>query len=358
MASEPHTTKQQIADHLREAYALDVRDVALIPGRTHAEATVYRVEADGSSYFFKLTHNQPPNSLSVVQHLARAGITQVPAPAKSRDGLLTTAIGALSAILYPFIEGENGFTHPLTDQQWIALGAAVRAIHDVEVPPSLSATMRHENYSNVWRSRVRSHMGAIETLDPDDEVSRGLVELLSTWRDAITKLVEHSELLAATLRRVDLPLVVCHGDLHAGNVLVDGDRSLAIVDWDDPVLAPKERDLMFVGAGIGGVWNGPAESDAFYRGYGPTTVNADALAYYRCERVVEDVAVYSTGCCSRAPTTEPSAHSCWRSWPRRSGPTTSWRSPNRPSPLDRPRANDATSRRQRPASPSRCCWRH
>jgi spectinomycin phosphotransferase len=292
MPREPHPTTQQIADHLREAYGLDARDVALIPDRTHAEATVYRVEAGGSSYFFKLTRNQPPGSLSVVQHLADAGITEVPAPVKSRDGSLTTHIGDLSAILYPFIEGENGFTHPLTDQQWIALGAAVRAIHDVELPPSLAATMRHEAYSDVWRSRVRGLMAGIETLEPDDEVSRGLVELLSTWRNTITKLFEHSELLAATLRKTPLPAVICHGDLHAGNVLVDDDRLLAIVDWDDPVLAPKERDLMFIGAGIGHVWNRPEESDAFYRGYGPTVVNADALAYYRCERVVEDIAVY------------------------------------------------------------------
>jgi spectinomycin phosphotransferase len=89
-----------------------------------------------------------------------------------------------------------------------------------------------------------------------------------------------------------LPVVACHGDIHAGNVLVDGDRSLAIVDWDDPVLAPKERDLMFIGGGVGGAWNRPEESDAFYRGYGSTVVHTEALAYYRCERVVEDIASF------------------------------------------------------------------
>jgi hypothetical protein len=49
-----------------------------------------------------------------------------------------------------------------------------------------------------------------------------------------------------------------------------------IVDWDDPVLAPRERDLMFVGAGVGGAWNREDESAAFYRGYGPVTVDAQS----------------------------------------------------------------------------------
>ena len=50
---------------------------------------------------------------------------------------------------------------------------------------------------------------------------------------------------------------------------------------------------MFIGAGIGGAWNRPDESAAFDRGYGPTAVDAEGIAYYRCERIVEDIAVYS-----------------------------------------------------------------
>ena len=39
--------------------------------------------------------------------------------------------------------------------------------------------------------------------------------------------------------------------VHAGNVLLGDNDKLAIVDWDNPIMAPKERDLMFVGGGIG-----------------------------------------------------------------------------------------------------------
>jgi spectinomycin phosphotransferase len=75
---------------------------------------------------------------------------------------------------------------------------------------------------------------------------------------------------------------------------VSSEGDLHLVDWDTVILAPKERDLMFVGGGVAGVWNDPHEAHLFYSGYGPCTVDPLALAYYRCERIVQDIAVTCT----------------------------------------------------------------
>ena len=87
--------------------------------------------------------------------------------------------------------------------------------------------------------------------------------------------------------------MLCHSDIHAGNVLIDGNNTIYIVDWDEPIMAPKERDLMFIGGGVGNVWNKPHEEKLFYKGYGKTEVDSTILAYYRHERIVEDIALYS-----------------------------------------------------------------
>ena len=63
------------------------------------------------------------------------------------------------------------------------------------------------------------------------------------------------------------------------------------MDWDTVLFAPKERDLMFFGSGIGGRQQ-PEQAAAFYAGYGPGNIDTAALAYYRCERIVQDIAVY------------------------------------------------------------------
>src|SRR5215216_7511990 len=85
-------------------------------------------------------------------------------------------------------------------------------------------------------------------------------------------------------------MAVCHSDLHAGNVLVGADDQLAIVDWDERILAPKERDLMFIAGGVGGIWNTDQKTRWFYHGYGQTAIDLLALCYYRYERIVVDIA--------------------------------------------------------------------
>ena len=77
------------------------------------------------------------------------------------------------------------------------------------------------------------------------------------------------------------------------NVLVEGAGRLWIADWDEAVLAPRERDLMFVvGAGIGHGLVGPAEEASFLEGYGQVTADPALLAYYRCAWAVQDIAAY------------------------------------------------------------------
>ena len=87
--------------------------------------------------------------------------------------------------------------------------------------------------------------------------------------------------------------IVCHSDIHAGNLHIGTDGDLYIVDWDAPILAPKERDLMYAGGGLMGDWRSPQEEESlFYQAYGQTDINWQAIAYYRCERIIEDIAIY------------------------------------------------------------------
>lgn len=86
--------------------------------------------------------------------------------------------------------------------------------------------------------------------------------------------------------------MLCHSDIHGGNVLIDGNDIIYMVDWDDPIMAPKERDLMFIGGGVANVWNKSHREGFFYKGYGKTEINMTILAYYRYERIVEDIAEF------------------------------------------------------------------
>lgn len=76
------------------------------------------------------------------------------------------------------------------------------------------------------------------------------------------------------------------------NGIIDKKGSLFIVDWDTLVFAPKERDLMFIGAGLGENWCMQNEEKFFYQGYSQTNINLEAICYYRYERIIEDIVVF------------------------------------------------------------------
>jgi spectinomycin phosphotransferase len=66
-----------------------------------------------------------------------------------------------------------------------------------------------------------------------------------------------------------------------------------IVDWDEPILAPKEQDLMYIGGGLLASGRTPQEEeDLFYQAYGQVQIDASALTYYRYERIIQDIAAY------------------------------------------------------------------
>ena len=195
-------------------------------------------------------------------------------------------------IVFPFVAGENGFTAPLSDRQWIDLGAALRGIHATVVPPSIGASIPHERYSPYWRDLVRMFQARVEEQTFPEPVAAQLAAFMRDKRDEISRIVTRAESLGVALQAQPPGHVLCHADIHGGNVLLGPDGALSIVDWDTLIFAPKERDLMFVGGGIGAGWNSAREDVLFYRGYGPVEIDLVALAYYRYERIVEDFAAY------------------------------------------------------------------
>ena len=108
----------------------------------------------------------------------------------------------------------------------------------------------------------------------------------------ILDLVQRTEQLAQKLQTHTPKFILCHADIHAWNLLITDDGTLYMVDWDTLIFAPKERDLMFIGGGLGGNGRSPHEEETlFYQGYGQTEINQTALAYYRYERIIEDIAI-------------------------------------------------------------------
>lgn len=284
-----------IIECLKINYGIEAAILTFLPIGADTNASIYKVQTfDQTSYFIKLKQGQHHDiSVEIVDLLQRAEIQQIIPPIKTIYGKSTQPIDDFTLIVYPFIEGQDGFSRNLTDDQWIQLGKVLKQVHEVEVPPSIQNKIRRETYSPKWRDAVRSIYNHIEADPIADEIAFKLQKFMKKNMPAIRRLVDRSEQLGKKLQDYSLKFVLCHSDIHGGNVLMDENSDIYIVDWDDPIMASKERDLMFVGGGVANVWNKLLEEKLFYKGYGKTKINSTALTYYRHERIVEDIAVYS-----------------------------------------------------------------
>lgn len=268
--------------------------LTLLPIGADMNASVYKAKTrDGCSYFIKLKcDHQHDISTTILAFLQASGIQQIIPPIKTMDGNLTQHIKDSTLTVYPFVDGQNGFCHHLTDEQWVTLGKVLRQVHEFDVPLSIKDRIRKETYSPKWREFVRSLDAYIDGNLTGDETALQLQAFMKEHKEVIHRLVDRAEFLSQKVQGQSPEFVLCHSDIHGGNVLIDGNGAIYIVDWDDPMMAPKERDLMFIGGGVANVWNNAHEEECFYKGYGKTEINRVILAYYRHERIVEDIAEY------------------------------------------------------------------
>lgn len=293
--TEKHALSDQcIIDCLNTHYGITVTTLILLPLGADMNASVYKAETHNRlSYFVKLKRGHGYDmSIAILALLQASGIEQIIPPIKATDGELTKHINDFTLTVYSFIEGQNGFCYNLTDDQWIVLGKVLRQVHEFDVPPSIKDRMRKEAYSPKWRKIVQSFDAHIDENSTGDETALKLQVFMKEHRAVIHRLINRAESLSQKIQEQSPEFVLCHSDIHGGNVLIDGNGAIYIVDWDDPIMAPKERDLMFIGGGVANVWNNPREEEFFYKGYGKTEINRLILTYYRHERIVEDIAEY------------------------------------------------------------------
>jgi spectinomycin phosphotransferase len=294
MLSKPNVPDELIVSRLQEEYKLRVAELTFLPLGADLGTAVYRViTEDGTAYFLKLRKGFDEIIVMVPLFLESQGIESIISPLETKSKQGWADFGEYKLILYPFIEGKNGFERELSDHHRQSLGGALKGIHAAQVPPVLERLIPKETFSLQWRESLKSFQMQVENKTFDDFTAAKLAEFMKSRRDEITRLVERAEGLASELQSKPMEFVLCHSDIHGGNILISDSDELrvAIVDWDNPILAPKERDLMFIGGGIDEIWKSGREEAVFYEGYGKTEVNLSALAYYRYERVIEDLVV-------------------------------------------------------------------
>ena len=295
MLERPNLPDYKIIACLEQSYELVVSSIQFLPIGNDSSGWVFRVDAaSGSTFFLKVKKGlvAPPGVL-VPRYLKDHGLEQVVAAVPTTNGLLWQSLQDYSLIVYPFIEGQAGMEVGLTDQQWIEYGRFVRQLHATILQGELASVLTHEKFIPQWSRVVREIQSKIEISQFSDPAQKELAAFWMQKKAEIEKITRHAEELGQKLQKKSHRNVLCHADIHTANLLITRDSQMFVVDWDGLLLAPKERDLMFViEAAVGGISIRSKQEELFFIGYGTVEIDPLALAYYRYEWVVQDIGDY------------------------------------------------------------------
>lgn len=262
-------------------FAMQVTAIEEVSGGTDVSAVVWRfVDDSGDAWAAKWTTRTTTTGARLVGSMADAGLDRAPRTVPTADGRRRSRRGGGRLAVSRWSEGEDAATVGLDLTGWHAYGELLADVHAhaFPLPP------RRQGARRGIRRRRQRYRAAIRTLDARPTGD----DVLGLWHDARPRigLLQQGTTLTSTAPGERVP---CHGDPHLGNVLVEPDGGLRLVDWDEAVVAPRELDLHLVEFSV---LFAPASSDelaAFRAGYGPVVLDEHRLVRYACVRALEDL---------------------------------------------------------------------
>ena len=202
-------------------------------------------------------------------------------------------------VLYDFIDGEVVGFGRLPEPVLARLARMVGILHR-STPRLRFGTEFNETYALSIEPNLLEALDRLARSEPP--ASPGIELLRATVARIREPLFEHLDRFKthqAYARALDKQRVICHTDLHGGNLMFDTSPSLSassggqlvLLDWENAMLAPPEHDLYFI-------VEKPEFWDVFLPNYereaGSIDLDPDLFGFYFYRRALEDIAGFIT----------------------------------------------------------------
>ena len=260
----------QVAALLGSRYGLAVERLEPAP-RGWTGETYAATARDGARFFVKVyPKDRLPRmtvaALPALAELHRFGLTQVSRPIASTSGALHERLGDDLVVVFEYLDAVPvAFTF---GGDWLGdlLGRIHRQTRQVASP------IPRETFEPLFADELWVTLERARHEPASDELRRGLRQFLDEQGTAIAEDWAAFGEIARTCRATSFELVLTHGDWPF-NLVQGVDGTVYLIDWDELLLAPAERDTWYA-----------SDDPAFWRGYrarrGGHAESTLATAYY------------------------------------------------------------------------------
>ncbi len=285
----------QLTDLLAIQYGLTLRRLEAAP-RGWTGETFVATDSSGWRCFVKAYRPDrlPPDAiaaLSVLHEMHRRGFRRATRPIATTAGTLRAAWRDRVVVLFDYIDGT-----PTTSFDAAEVGRLVAEVHDLTT--ALTTPIVRETFASPYAADLQRVLADVSAAAERDEITHGLRTFVIERRDEHERDWATFDEVRARCQAAAFDLVVTHGDVQ-WNVMAGADGTLSLVDWDELLLAPAERDT----------WSFD-DRPAFAAAYHATRANGAmpggpsrelATRFYVFERYFSEVLGFATAILGDAP---------------------------------------------------------
>jgi len=237
----------------------------------------YMIEGSNHEHFFLKIYsddNIPDSAFTFAYDLfAKAGVRNIAHPIPTGHGQMRIQIGDFQIALFSLIPGKTAQEQKLIDEQLERLGGLLAQVHQSKTV--IGEYSVKENFEIPFKDRLLAIFDdMLKIAGNSTKYETRLRFFLEPHRQEFIQELDRLEKLQRKVRTMRLAFVNCHGEPSPGNVLSSNDGEIHLLDWDDPIFAPKEKDLLFFKDNIEPVMKGYS---VFAR---DTVIDRDVMEFY------------------------------------------------------------------------------
>ena len=286
--------KSELLEHLSAAHGLPLQSIIFFPEGEDSYGYVIASET-GGKYFAKASTCVLNSRLRAAYHLRyRCSVRSVVAPLETLEGALSVPWQDFRVSLFPFIEGKSRWDlwkvgKDFTDAELAQTAALLATIHgytDTVAAHNLTVT----TYDLPLRQELHIVLEAPRKISPQNGYQKQLIEAIAQHRSEIFQTLERYDNLGRSASALQTPFVITHGDPTPGNLIIDAENRLHIIDWDGVCLGPPEKDLVcFTGERFEMVLERYLAERR-----NPVRLHADIFGFYIYEWTLNEIRDYGT----------------------------------------------------------------
>ena len=241
--------KTELLQRLSTAYALPLQSITFLPEGEDSYGYIV-VSKTGEKYFAKASTSVPDTCLQIASLLRhRCNISGVVAPLETSDGTLSIPWHNFRVALFPFIEGKSrwdlwkvgkDFTDTELDQTAVLLATIHHCTDEIG-----TACLGVAKYDLPLRNELDTVLEvSMKEIPSQNPYQKQLLEALAAHRSLILETMDRYDELGRSAVASQTPFVITHGDPTPGNLILDAENRLYLIDWDGVCLGPPEKDLV------------------------------------------------------------------------------------------------------------------